>query len=106
MEFVYAVPAERQGALKKVLDEEPYSKDSFASVGCVLKESSAVGLKDGRYVVFFKTEDSQLAAKLKDRLSRVEGGVEELSGGDKQTVIDSIAAQDESAASGFGSIFG
>lgn len=106
MDFVYSVPAERQGALKKVLDEEPYAKDSFASVGYVLKESSAVGLKGGRYVVYFKCDETDKIVKFKERLARVEGGVEELTGEEKQIAINSISSQEDGAASGFGSIFG
>ena len=106
MEFVYSVPAERQGGLKKVLDEDSYAKDSFPTLGYVLKESSSVGLKGGSYVVYFKTEDAALAAKLKERLAKVEGGVDEVTGPDKQAVLSAIAAEADSAASGFGSIFG
>ncbi len=106
MEFVYSVTAERQAGLKKVLDGDSYAKDSFPTLGYTLKESASVGLKGGRYVVFFKTDDAALAAKLKERLAKVEGGVEELTGGDKEAVVNAINAEADTAASGFGSIFG
>ncbi len=106
MEFVFTVPSDRQGALKKVLDEEPLAKDSFASAGFVLKESAAVGLQAGKYAVYFKADDAQLAAKLKERIGKVEGGAEEISGSEKEKVISAIHAEQDEAAAGFGSIFG
>jgi hypothetical protein len=105
MEFVFAVTGDKQGSLKKVLEEDAYAKDSFGTLGYTLKESSSVGLKGGKYIVFFKTDDAALAAKLKERLAKVEG-IEELTGADKDAVVSAINAEADTAASGFGSIFG
>lgn len=106
MDFVYSVLSSQQGALKKILDEEPYEKNSFSSVGFTLRESSSVGMPAGKLVLVFSCEEQEKIAKLKERLSRVERGVTEVTGGEKDAVLDAINATADQAAAGFGSLFG
>ncbi|HLC38081.1 MAG TPA: hypothetical protein VJI71_01370 [Candidatus Norongarragalinales archaeon] len=91
-------------ALKKILEADPYSDGSFARIGYVLKESAAAGLKTGKYVVFFKAEETMgkmLSEKLKVIPSFSEATSEELS------KINAVIEKEENAATeGFGSIFG
>ncbi|MEM4255112.1 MAG: hypothetical protein QXR53_02165 [Candidatus Norongarragalinales archaeon] len=91
-------------ALKKILEAEPYAEDSFARAGYVLKESSAVGLPAGKYAVFFKAEDAA-AAKFEEKLKQIpsfaKATTEELA-----KISDVIEREENSAAEGFGSIFG
>jgi hypothetical protein len=91
-------------ALKKILEADPYADDSFARLGYVLKESAAAGLKGGKYVVFFKAEETTgkaLSEKLKQIPSFSEATAEELS---KISAV--IESEENAAAQGFGSIFG
>jgi len=104
MDFVYSVESAKQAELKKVLEEESLAKDSFASCGYTLKEGKSVGGEDGRYYLKYSAVEP-LAAKLKERLSKIEGLREE-SGENKQKILDALALEGDAAASGFGSIFG
>lgn len=105
MEFVYCAPSSKIGQLKAILEQDSLAKDSFATVGFVLKEGKSVGLKEGNYYVFFRCEQEEVVKKLKERLAKLPECVA-VEGGDKQKVCGAVAAESEAAASGFGSIFG
>ena len=105
MEFVYSIEAKNAGALKKVLEENAFADDSFARNGYVWKESQAVGLPNGSFVLYFKTQDEKLAGTLNARVKAVEG-IKELTEADKEKVVSVIKAEEDSAAAGFGNIFG
>lgn len=102
-ECVYEVPAADKGKLQKILDENPFADDSFAKTGYYLKESSALGLQPGKYFLYFKAEET-LAKKLEEKLKALETA-KEASKEDKEKAIAEIKKGEESAASGFGSIF-
>lgn len=104
MDFVYSIEAAKQGDLKKVLDEDSLAKDSFSSVGYTLKEGKSISLEAGRYYLIYKA-DGDLAAKLKERLAKL-AELKEESGENKQKALDSVNAESDAAASGFGAIFG
>lgn len=91
-------------ALKKILEADPYADDSFAKVGFVLKESSAVGLPAGKYAVFFKCEDA-MAVKLEEKVKQIpsfaKAAPEELS-----KLVQAVESEEDAATEGFGSIFG
>lgn len=108
MDFAYSIANSGQGALKKVLDLDPYEKDSFPTVGYTLRESAALGLVAGRMVLYFKSEDQAICAKLKARLAAVNASADlkELTGEEKEKVASSINATENEAAAGFGSLFG
>ncbi|MBI3587852.1 hypothetical protein HY995_06055 [Candidatus Micrarchaeota archaeon] len=106
MESVYFVESARARALDKILGEEPLLKDSFSTVGFTIKDGNAVGLGAGKYVLYFSCQDAEVTARLKERLSRVEGGVTEVTGAEKEKVIAAIRAGEDAAAGGFGAIFG
>ena len=93
------------GKLKDILAADPYADDSFAKSGYVLKESKPMGLKGGFYLIYVKTADDSLVLKLKARLA-VLPTLKELEGPDFESVVSQIEAQEDSAASGFGSLFG
>lgn len=105
MEFVFEIDASKQNDLKKVLEFEPYADDSFSRLGYALKDSSAVGLPAGKTVLYFKCVEQEKAKKLVEKLVAVEG-LTEVSGEDKQKIVSVINSEEESAAAGFGSIFG
>ena len=104
MEFVYCAPSSEIAKLKTVLEADSLAKDSFATAGCVLKESSSAGLPAGKYFVHFIAEEP-LASRLKERLAQLPE-VQPASGEEKTKVCEAVAAEGEAAASGFGSIFG
>jgi hypothetical protein len=134
-ELVFAVPSSEKDKVQKILEENPYDDVSFARTGYTFKESAALGLAAGKYVLYFKAEDeaaSKLAAKLKetaqDKLAKATAGkqlgeeqktqilkgleakevkgLEEIQGAEKDKVLAAIKAEEEAALGGFGSIFG
>ncbi len=105
MEFVYEIEVAKQGELKKVLEADPYADDSFSRLGYTLKDSAAVGLPAGKTVLHFKCEEEAKGKKLASSLKAVEGLLE-VTGAGKEKVLSVIRAEEESAAAGFGSIFG
>jgi len=136
MDYVYSVDSAEGAKLKKVLEANPYDKESFSYVGYTLKESQAVEMPAGKLVLHFKTDDAALAKKLvgkmtvkaADKLREIEAkgpidearkamivkgldeseikSLAEVKGADKDRVCRKIADEQNSAAAGFGSIFG
>ena len=136
MEYVYSVDSAEGAKLKKILEAAPFEKESFSYVGYMLKESQAMEMPAGKLVLHFKTDDAGLAQKLvgkmtvkaADKLKDIEAkgpmdeskramimkGLEEseikslaeVKGADKDKVCKKIADEQNSAAAGFGTIFG
>lgn len=104
MKIAFLVEQKKKKELDALLASDPYAKDSFATVGFILKESKLLGLKGGFYVVYFKTENEQIVKILSLRLEALEG--KKLEGEDEKKVFDAIELEESNATSGFGSIFG
>lgn len=105
MKYLYQFEQKHKKELEALVTKDPYADDSFARLGYVLKESKPLGLKGGFLVVYFKTEDEKLAAKLLNELKTLPNCTE-VSGVDKETALKTIEAEEDNAASGFGTIFG
>ncbi|MEW5956070.1 MAG: hypothetical protein AB1626_06080 [Candidatus Micrarchaeota archaeon] len=106
MQFVYLIEGKDKKALDAVLSADPYERGtSFVTAGYTLKESKALGLPGGNYVLSFKTELPEVEAKLKERLKAV-SSLKELVGDEKKKIVDQLEAEEASAGAGFGSIFG
>ena len=135
MECVYSVASAEYEKLKKILEENPYAAVSFARVGYTVKDSKGMGLPEGNYVLYFKTEEEvgkqlvqRMAEKAEDKFKKITEGktlteeqktqilaglkakelttLKELAGSDKDAVINAIKKEEENAAQGFGNIFG
>ncbi len=105
MNYVYKFEQKHKKELESLLTKDPYADDSFARLGYVLKESNAVGLKGGYFIVYFKTNDSTLSKKLTDLLKTIPT-CEEVTSSEKDSIAKLIDAEETQAASGFGAIFG
>ncbi len=105
MKYLYQFEQKHKKELEALLTKDPYADDSFARLGYVLKESKPLGLKGGFLIVYFKTEDEKLTAKLLTELKSIPSFAE-VTPADKETALKSIEAEEENAASGFGTIFG
>ncbi len=105
MHYVYLVELKHKKELEAALAIDPYAEDSFARLGYTLKESQTVGLKGGFIALYFKCEDANRAEKLKAQIANVPT-LKEASSEEKEKVIAAIEKELDSAASGFGSIFG
>ncbi|HEV8289807.1 MAG TPA: hypothetical protein VGQ00_02520 [Candidatus Norongarragalinales archaeon] len=103
--YVFLVEDRHKKDLDKVLSEDPYADDSFVKAGAVTRSSTALGLKGGHTVVYFKSEDANIGNRLKERMSKVPTATE-VHGSEKDAIVKKIEEEEEAAASGFGSIFG
>ena len=88
--------------LKKVLEADSLSEMSFARQGYVLREGKLYGLKG--YVVYLKVQPEH-AAFFRGKLAVVPTS-KELTGPDKEKVVSAVEEEENSAAAGFGSVFG
>lgn len=104
MKFAFILEQKKKKELDALLAADPYAKDSFATIGFVLKESKPLGLKGGFYVVYFKTENDAIATTLSSKLQALEG--KRLEGEDEKKVFDAIEQEENNATQGFGAIFG
>ena len=105
MKYLYQFEQKYKKELETLLTKDPYADDSFARLGYVLKESKPLGLKGGFLVVYFKTEDGNLAKTLLERLKTI-STCTEVSTSEKESALKTIEAEEDNAASGFGTIFG
>jgi len=99
---VYECESSKKKELMKVLEADPYNKDSFARVGYKVKEGASLGEdKDKLYVYLSASEDFVRKAdeKLKEIATPASKEVE-------GRVGEKIRKEEEEAESGFGSIFG
>ena len=104
MDFVFLFASSDVGKLKAVLEADSLADNSFARVGYTLRDSKGMGLEPGKNVLHFKCEEAvakPLVEKLKQVPSFSEAKPEE-----KQKVLAQIAAEEDNAAHGFGTVFG
>ncbi len=98
--FVYSCADLKE--LKKVLEGDTLSDTSFSRLGYVLREGKPYGLQG--YVVYFKTEEGK-GASYQKQLEAIPRCTP-VSAEGKKKVVDAIEAEENSAAAGFGSLFG
>ena len=104
MKFVFSIDGKDYKKLNEVLSSTPYDKDSFSTVGFVMKDRKSLGLENDGYILCFKCEDDAISEKLVARLKVLEK-CEELKGEEKEKIIAKIEGEEENAAEGFGAIF-
>jgi len=98
MKAVFFIPAENYSKAKNIV----YGDDMLSRQSINFRESKALGLKkDGYYLEIDGSEESikKLAELLKDLGKEVDKK-------EREEVLKKISEQEESAAAGFGSIFG
>jgi hypothetical protein len=103
---VFMVDAKDYGKLEKLLSSDPYSDCSFTKAGYVLKESKALGQPAGFYIVFFESLDGRLIKALAEKLLEAIPLARRPEQAARDLVVSRIREEQDSAASGFGSIFG
>lgn len=101
MDRVYECESSKKAEITKILEEDPYSEDSFARVGYKVKDGTAVGEdKEKLYVYISASEDFLKKAdeKLKDLAKPAEEEV-------AKRVIARIKEEEDTVAAGV-SMFG
>lgn len=96
MEKVYECEISKQNELKKILEADPYSEDSFARVGYKLKDGASLGQdREKMYLYISASEDflKKAEEKMKDLVKPASDEV-------TNHVIAKIAEEESSVASG------
>lgn len=97
MKAVFKIPKEKYGSLKEAV----VSNDLLSRQSLTFRDNKALGIEDeGYYLLIEGSEEAMEEAR------KVLEGAEELKGEKAEELIKKIAEQEESAAEGFGSIFG
>lgn len=102
---VYLIDGKDYGKLDKLLAADPYAKDSFKTVGYTLKESKAMGMKGGSYILYFKAEDPALISALVSKLAEALPDAKKADAETRTKVEAQIKQEEDNATAGFGSIF-
>lgn len=100
--IVYLVDNSKKKELNKVLSENPYEDLSFSKLGYTLKDGIHYG-HNGKQIVYVKVYDEDQEKFVHEKLKELG---EELTGEEKEKVIQQIEKEEEAAQSGFGAIFG
>ncbi|HII54147.1 hypothetical protein COT30_00345 [Candidatus Micrarchaeota archaeon CG08_land_8_20_14_0_20_49_17] len=94
VKLLFSCEPSKKSVLAKALETDQYAAESLARIGYTLREI------EGKVYVLFSTEKvSYVKEKLKDVATLVEGK-------DAEKVIAQIESEADSAAQGFGSMFG
>lgn len=99
---VYMCESAKTPELKKVIEADPYQSDSFATQGYVLKGGDALGMDTKKMYLYIKA-DPDFFKKAEEKLK---GIVERAKKENEAAVVKKIEEEQNSAASGFGSLFG
>jgi hypothetical protein len=97
-ERVYVCEPADKANLKKVLDADPYAKDSFARKAPQMKEV------DNKAYVYIKAE-SEFFTSAEEKFKEIPS-MKRAEKVDEQRIVDIIHKEEDEAAGGFGNIFG
>jgi len=99
---VYESDLGKQKDLKMLLEADPYAPDSFARIGYKLRDGSSLSEDKAKVFLYISASDD-FVKKTDERLKDL---AKPMAGKDAERVIGKIMAEEESAESGLGSIFG
>ena len=99
---VYEFENSKKADVTKVLEADPYAEDSFARIGYKVKDGGVLGEDKAKSYIYIKAADD-LMKKVDEKLK----GLATRSGAEvEKRVGEKVVAEEESAESGLGSIFG
>ena len=104
-QHVFSVSEEEKWKLMQILQNDPYEKESFASIGYLLRERNSLGLGNVRELILYFKAEGEIANKLKEKLRELKT-LKRIEGEEKSKAISAFEAEEMNAAEGFGSIFG
>ena len=102
MHRIYECDLSKKGQLTKVLEADPMASDSFARAGYKIRDGATLG-EDKTKIYMYISADTDFIKKADERLKDT---ATPLSGDKEKHVLDKIIKEQESAESGFGSMFG
>ena len=106
MQKVFIIDAKDYVKLDRLLCADPFADGSFKKNGYTLKESKALGLAGGSYVLFFESNDDSLARTLAEKLTKEIPDAKEPDSETSGKIAAQIKKEEDDAATGFGAIFG
>ena len=102
MKRIYECEIGKKSQLVKILEAEPYAKDSFARAGYKTKEGETIGEDKAKFFLYISADEEFLKTaevRIKEFAARSKEDVE-------KRVVAIIEKEEEAATSGFGDIFG
>ena len=102
MQRMYECELSKQNDLKKILEADPYAQDSFARVGYKLRDGTSLSEDKAKVYLYLSAADD-FVKKADEKLKDL---AKPMTGKDAERIIGKIMAEEESAESGLGSIFG
>jgi predicted component of viral defense system (DUF524 family) len=102
MHRVYECESSKKAEAMKILEADPYADDSFARVGYKVKDGGVLGEDKARLYIYMSASEDFL----KKADEKLKGVVERCKEDVEKRIVDKIRAEEESAESGLGSIFG
>lgn len=102
MHRIYECDLSKKGQLTKVLEADPIASDSFVRAGYKVRDGATLE-EDKTKLYVYVSADQSFIKKADERLKDV---ASPLSGEKEKHVLDKILKEQESAESGFGSMFG
>ncbi|MDO8554372.1 MAG: hypothetical protein Q7S22_06185 [Candidatus Micrarchaeota archaeon] len=102
MKRVYEFEPNKKAELTKLLEADPYVEGSFARIGYKVKEGGVLGEDKSKNYLYISAGDDFIKKAdetLKLLVTIVKGEVE-------KRILEKIAAEEESAEAGLGSLFG
>jgi hypothetical protein len=98
MERVYKVKKEKKKDLETLMAKDPYAPISFGRIAPVIKEV------DDNIFLYIKSEEAKIFEFVENELKTIEGKRAEPE--EENKIIELVHKDEESAAGGFGAIFG
>ena len=102
MKRVYECDLSKKAELMKILEADKFAADSFERIGYKLREGASLGEDKSKLYVYISSSEENI--KKADQKIKAISTV--LTGDKEKKVLDKIAAEEEGAETGFGSLFG
>ena len=102
MKRVYELESNKKAEITKILESDPYAEDSFARAGYKLRDGAGLDEDKTKMYLYISASDEfvKKADAILKPLTKIPSGEVE------KRIIAKIVAEEETAESGFGSMFG
>ncbi len=102
MKRVYECDLSKKGELLKILEADKFADDSLFRIGYQTREGASLGEDKSKIYIYVSSSEENIK-KADERLKSIAAP---LSGEKEKKILDKIAAENEGAEAGFGSMFG
>jgi len=102
MKLLFIIDNSKKKDLNTILTAEPYAEISFSKLGYILRDGAHFD-KNGKQILLVTVHDDKQKEYVVEKLK---GIAEEVTGEEKERIIEKIEEEEEAAEAGFGSLFG